>query len=324
MNVMGPDEVASAERRRKRAKARRESWRDGSLPVIDVGKPLRDLTLATESIVLQLERELADKHPSFGLRDDLSMLIRQARETFGLLVFINGDNARDGGAGYKIAYSAVCLPLIRTLIDIYYTIIVLLDAPEKIKHYRLSGFRRKFDALEEDIRRYKDRPTWKSYLEFQRKSLKKGLEAFGLTKAEVRETSVWPTLSRYLRNTSEKTQISETLRILMLSDWEDYSGISHASFAALLDIFPYLDERRFETQAPGRLTEKVDREVSMHMARAAGLLLSIVTEVQSHFRFAGGQIDTRLAAVWIGLKETPVVGELYEQRYKALLEMPVR
>ena len=58
----------------------------------------------------------------------------------------------------------------------------------------------------------------------------------------------------------------------------------------------------------------------MHVCMAAGLLISMVTEVKAHYRFKAARIDERIAEAWSGLMVSPVVAELYQERYRELLQ----
>ena len=48
-----------------------------------------------------------------------------------------------------------------------------------------------------------------------------------------------------------------------------------------------------------------------HLAQSAGILLSIVTELQAYFRFEGADINERIHKMWNALMPTFVVKELY-------------
>jgi len=59
--------------------------------------------------------------------------------------------------------------------------------------------------------------------------------------------------------------------------------------------------------------------LSMHIARAAAILLCIVTELQAHFHFTGASIDQRIHKMWNVLMPVFEVKELYNERYAQLM-----
>ncbi len=73
-------------------------------------------------------------------------------------------------------------------------------------------------------------------------------------------------------------------------------------------------------------TPKLDsyrlRNFFMHFARAAVLLLSLLTEIQHYFKFDGANIDERLRKIWTGMLQIYEVKELYDFRYDAILRDP--
>jgi len=64
------------------------------------------------------------------------------------------------------------------------------------------------------------------------------------------------------------------------------------------------------------------RVMSMHIMRAAAVLLCIVTELQAHFLFDddGAQIHPRIHAIWNALLPVFEVKELYSERYEQLMK----
>lgn len=61
--------------------------------------------------------------------------------------------------------------------------------------------------------------------------------------------------------------------------------------------------------------------MSLHLSRAAAILLCIVTELQAYFRFEddGARIDERICEMWRVLMPAFDVGELYHERYQKLM-----
>jgi hypothetical protein len=125
-------------------------------PILDAKtfqNPLRDLA---NTVAFKVERE-GPKHipvPPYVV-GDIFVLMRQTMYTYDLFYFINADERRHRDPDYRIAYSAVILPLIRCMIDCLYNITVILTNPGLIGYeFRASGYRRVLESLDDDERRY--------------------------------------------------------------------------------------------------------------------------------------------------------------------------
>jgi len=60
--------------------------------------------------------------------------------------------------------------------------------------------------------------------------------------------------------------------------------------------------------------------MSLHLARAAAILLCIITELQAYFRFEGASINERINKIWDALMPVFEVKELYNERYAQLMK----
>lgn len=80
------------------------------------------------------------------------------------------------------------------------------------------------------------------------------------------------------------------------------------------DSIPHEDRPKLDAIYP--------KVLSMHISRAATILLCIVTELQAHFHFDddGARIDQRIHAMWEVLMPVFEVKELYDERCKQLME----
>jgi hypothetical protein len=80
---------------------------------------------------------------------------------------------------------------------------------------------------------------------------------------------------------------------------------------------------KFEA-TPGGAGSELDRNIrlSTHFSQLAGILISVVTELQAYFRFddAGARINERIHEVWNALLPRFTVKELYDGRYAKLME----
>jgi hypothetical protein len=60
----------------------------------------------------------------------------------------------------------------------------------------------------------------------------------------------------------------------------------------------------------------------MHIGRAAGILLCLLTELQHFYKFDDFDIDKRLRKVWMAMIPLYEVRELYDFRYNTILRAP--
>jgi hypothetical protein len=60
--------------------------------------------------------------------------------------------------------------------------------------------------------------------------------------------------------------------------------------------------------------------MSLHLARAAIILLCIITELQGYFHFDGADINARIRQIWNALLPIPEAKELYDERYAQFMK----
>jgi hypothetical protein len=176
-------------------------------------------------------------------------------------------------------------------------------------------------ALDADERRYSGDPKWDEYIASQRKLIASDMRANGFAESEVRNSPTWRTLGAYLR--VKKTAIlsphQEFLKKLTLGFWQEYSGMSHATFQGLLPIALFLAPKDLPHEDRHTVDNAVVVMIATHIARLAGILLCTLTEVQAYCRFDGAHINRRLHEVWNALIVVPEIKELYDERYAELM-----
>jgi hypothetical protein len=208
----------------------------------------------TTTLALKVQRE-GYQHglqPTFVV-PDICFVLRQAQQTYNLFFFLNADERRQKDVDWRVAYSAVILPLVHAMIDCLYNLTAILQSPGvKAYEFRASGYKLTLQALDADEQRYGGDPRWDEYIALQRKTIAFDMRAKGFVEAEVRNAPTWRTLSGYLR--VKKTAIlsphQEFLKKLTLGFWQEYSGISHATFQGLLPIAYSLLPRTCPTRMP--------------------------------------------------------------------------
>jgi hypothetical protein len=108
----------------------------------------------------------------------------------------------------------------------------------------------------------------------------------------------------------------------MYGEWSKYSAMAHGAFEGLLDIAVYYTEDSQDHDFRKTLDEKHPYFVTMTLARAAAILLCMVTELQAYFRFDddGARINERIHGMWKALMRLSDVKELYKERYEQLMK----
>jgi preprotein translocase subunit Sss1 len=293
---------------------------DSPVIALDAKTFQRPLASLAETVAYKVEREgPALIKPVFAAAD-INAMLRQAWSIYGVLFFVNADEHRQGG-GWKVGYPAALLPLIRCLIDILYNVTaILIDPGPNAYRYREAGYKRTLDAWQDIQERYAGKPDWDEYIARNRKGILDGMRMDAVTIDEVESAGRWPTLGEYLRSSRPLTPHQEFLKRLTFGFWKEYSAIAHATFKGLLPtaIFhmahavPHEQREHFDRVA-------VEDLIASHLARASGLLICIVTEIQGYFRFEGANINQRIHQVWDALLAMPDIKELFDERYAKLM-----
>jgi hypothetical protein len=208
------------------------------------------------------------------------------------------------------------------MIDGFYNCTSMLDDPTRSRQFRISGYYRIRESLQADEARYSNDSGWKEYLTEARSKFEQGMRAEGFTSADLdNKANKWPLLGEYLGRPPD-TPHKQMVRKLTLGFWKEYSSISHASFDGLVSLFPFIARDKAPHEARRTVDEGADRLIAMHFARAAGILLCLLTEIQHFYRFDWADIDKRLGKLWGALIRIPEVRELYDFRYKQMLREP--
>ena len=99
-------------------------------------------------------------------------------------------------------------------------------------------------------------------------------------------------------------------------------ALAHATFEGLSDKALFLMEDSIPIDERQRIGDSQPLIMSTHLSRAAAVLLCIVIELQAYFRFDddGARINERIREVWNVLGPVPEIKELYDERYKQLME----
>jgi hypothetical protein len=283
-------------------------------------RPLGDLT---NTIALKVQREGRSRLPKpIFVIPDIYYLLRQSHQTYNLFCFMNADDRRQKDPDYRVAYSAAILPLVRTMIDCLYNITAILKSPgPKGYQFRESGLKQMLNALDADEQRYGGDPKWDDWIKRLRDYIDLDMRRTNITEAEVKAAKLWPTLSTYLRPKKNMplTAHQQFLKKLTYGFWQEYSGISHATFQGLLPIAAFFVPNDLPHELRPIIESHAEDLISIHVPRVAAILLCTLTELQAFFKFDGARINERLHKVWDALLVAPEIKELYDERYAELM-----
>jgi len=286
-------------------------------------KPLAQLA---EVLAQKLRREAHKLVSPVFVAVDLHVLTRQAMRTYDLLFYLNADERRETDCHWRNVYTIVTLPLIRNMIDCLYNITAILQNPSvNGPWFRKSGFHKTLLALDEDEKRYGGKPRWDTWIRKNRDAVDLSVRACGLTMADVlAQKTSWPTFGKYISDKQPGgtlTPHQDFLKTFVYGRWREYSAMAHGAFEGLLTTALYYMEDSLEHDFRPKLDEAHPTILSMHIARAAAVVLCIVTELQAHFCFDddGARINERIHQMWNVLMPAFDVKELYEERYKQLM-----
>ncbi len=122
-------------------------------------------------------------------------------------------------------------------------------------------------------------PGWREYLAAKRESYKDSMRVEGITDADLNnKANEWPLLGKFLGQKPD-TPHKQMLRELTLGFWKEYSSISHASYDGLVSIFPFIAGDKIPVEKRFDITDAGERYITMHIGRAAALLLCLLTEI---------------------------------------------
>ncbi len=310
---------------------KRLAQRDPSVKLVDASffGPLARLARTMKHLVV---REGSSRFPSSTVSADIAVMLNQLIVTFDLLCFLNADERRDNDPDYRLSYSFVALPLIRTLIDGFYNITVLLDDPYKGRLFRLSGYKRMLAALKVDEDQYGTEKGWPEYIKQQRELLQIGYTADGFTYSELHSKDDWVLLGRYLPSLpADDSDHQKLVRRFTFGFWRQYSEISHVTFRGVHELFEFLNREdaphyyrpAISARAERALTQHIgraERALTQHIGRAAAVLVALITEIQAAYRFTGHNVNSRIHEAWRGMVNFPDGEDIYNFHYKALME----
>jgi hypothetical protein len=265
----------------------------------------------TDTIAYKVQREGPERglKPDF-VADSIYYQLRLTSQIYDLFFYLNADKRRKEDCDWRHSFSAVTLPLIRTMIDCLYNITAILqDPPFYARSFRLSGYRNFLEALDADEKRYRGQPRWDWYVTKYRGKAHDSMRIDGFSEADARASDYWLPLSKYVKDTGHgfSAKHQQFLETLTLGFWKEYSGISHGTFNGLLPIALFLAPKDVPHEHRTIVDDASDGMISLHIARVAAILLCTLTEVQASCHFDGARINQRLHEIWNVLIVVPEI-----------------
>lgn len=258
---------------------------------------------------------------------DIHVMIRQALCTYKLLFYLNADERRKTDSFWQDIYTVVTAPLVRSMIDCLYNVTAILQDPgARGPAFRRSGFKRTFADLDEDQQKYRGRPEWEAFINERRDKVEFLVRASGFTMDQVKSQETWPTLGKYIsakRKGEALTPHQRFLKTFTHLQWREYSALAHGAFEGFIGylgvgMYYTIDSQPHEVRSMIEATYEVF--LSLHLGRAATVLICLITELQAHFRFEGANINERIHKVWDALIPIFEAKELYDERYSELMK----
>ncbi len=295
-----------------------------NLIAIDAATFQEQLIKLSEVLTQKVKREGVGAGVPEWVLHDLFVLMRLAQQCYLYLSYMNADERREGDVYWREQYSVLALSSIRTLIDCLYNVTVIVENPVvQGRNFRLGGMKKFLLNLEEEEARYGSRPEWQPHFQDRRRVLAAMFAQVGVSEAEVRTAKNWPTFGAYMRDChGNDTPLQAFFRSLTIGSWSDYSALMHASFEGLLPNMAHFIADALPHESRPKLRVHFLPYITMHLCRAASILLCILTEVQVRFRYdqeKTARIDERLREVWTALIVAMEPREFYDKRYRALM-----
>jgi hypothetical protein len=299
--------------------------KDGGMNYQVVSDDLKNLFEATAN---KLEREWPARYRGIdSARTIFFMLIRISTNTYNTIKYIIADIPRDPLR--KPVYAFSIPPLSRTLFETLVTILFLLeDLPKHINLFMKTGYVQRRLDLEHSQKYYGTSAEWQRYINAQTTQIASEEKEFNLTAQEIakpkKEIGLWPTPGQILRRLQKDHPQSTSIPFIeYVNSWlyRELSGLTHISSHGLImngmyfstDIAKHLYGDRWEETINYHLEYNRTKQIYIAIA----LMLSIVTEIELHFKY---DLDKRAKYLWTYFGEhSGIVKEIYDTRYSSLL-----
>ncbi|MEO8737765.1 MAG: hypothetical protein ABI380_14645 [Edaphobacter sp.] len=217
-------------------------------------------------------------------------------------------------------------PINRAVLDSLFNIIFMLeDIPSRSQWYVRSGWREQKLEYDRFLKEYSTNEEWSEWLPKLARMVQQGVSLFNITEDENENPKTieqWPSsgqMPNYGINPPKRPANREFLQYL--SDWfyREHSGMAHMSFLGMLKFTAVLNNDHLTKDERSKLEEDgLPQMMTGHVLRSAILLLCVISEIQSQFKFSGN-IELRILDIWhILMQGSTEAKELFERRYSPM------
>jgi hypothetical protein len=254
-------------------------------------------------------------HPLFEQRPDLQNYLRlqlQVGAWLHRLVML----ACADEPGRQPEYAAALFPVLRSQIELVYTIAFLLEDPiQRFDWYAKAGWFRAQLKHEKHTKEFGSDPAWGKYLDVERESvalLRSGITLSTNEEADpIRHVRKWRHPGRFSADVRDPN-----LRLMFekLDLWlyDELSRAAHFTHLGTVDAGLILESLRVSAGDSWEAWSRKHRSVAVF--RSIALILAALSEVEMTFRF-GAATDLRF--VWqLAGEYSPLVKEVYEIRWQ--------
>ncbi len=294
-----------------------------SLDYKKIGGDFLSLVQATAN---KLEREWPKRYENVEDANFIfALIVRYALQTYMTITYICAEKT-------DRMHSLSAAPLTRVIYEQLISLIYLLDdVPSNIPAYLKSGYYSYVRELE-NIQQYNTIPKWQTYIATLEAELKRQENALNLTPLEIShpkdEIGLWFTPGGF-KNKLEKKYKGATPPdylpfISYMNAWlyRELSGETHGDYKALAGKGVFLSRLIAKNvSAMFDSEEQVDERTDFQLEtlrhdqvyNSMTLMLSIVTEIEIHFKFG---LAERAKVLWAILSDnSDSAKEIYEFRY---------
>lgn len=293
--------------------------------------PLRDdFGRMLTAVGNKLEREWPKAYPADG-QNEILQLVRMAVVYYATVAFVCSD-VQDGAVRHP-HLSLATPPLNRAILEIMASVLYLLeDVPAHIKEFFRAAWRDEQEMLVKYRARHSGKSRWDSYMAQRSAGVEKMGKALGITDAErsdLNQILRWPKMGKIIKRLKSRDPVPQVVSYLeFLDDWlyRDLSTQSHLEPKGLGEIgFHFLGMKELQIISHEDDIEKINERLDFKIQEfrtnqvwtAVTLILSLATEIDSHFTYG---LKDKLTYYWSLFREnSETAQEFYDERYKALL-----
>lgn len=222
-------------------------------------------------------------------------------------------------------------PLVRTLFEELITLIFFFhDVPALIQSYAMTNYTELDIEIKHAKKYHKNKAEWKSYISNMEANHEQFANTLNLTsdqiKNPIRFIGRWPTPGKMIKVVKEKWKTSPDIDFMeYIHSWiyRTQSGDSHLNYQGVIRRGSFFAGKELinmlgKEEAKSKVSETFESFKMEMVWTTLTLLLSIVSEIEGHFRFG---LSNRAKYLWIIFEQnSDLAKEFYKSRYKEMLQ----